>query len=209
MTLFLAANVALREENTTLRNEAATPRHVNSLVPRSPMGSKSTDNFFLPYCGHPPASNPRLIWTPSLQRNLDHVLWALDDMFASPFVPTILNQDTSSHFSLPKFHMYNGFHYLFNHLIHFHQVMTLQTGDDALLCKVFLSSLAGPALSWFHRLALNTVTSFYRLSGKFVTQYMCSVKRKKSVISLFCVRMGKPKSIKDFMKRFVATIVTP
>ena len=85
--------------------------------------------------------------------------------------------------------------------------MTLQTSNNALLCKVFPSSLAGPALSWFHHLSPNTVTSFRCLSEKFVTQYMCLVRRKQSVTSLFHVWMRRSESIRDFMKRFRATFL--
>ena len=91
--------------------------------------------------------------------------------------------------------------------MHFRQIKTLQTRNDALLCKVFPTNLAGPDLSWYHRLAPNTVTSFRCLFEKFVTQYMCSVKRKQSVTSLFHVRMGRFKSIRDFMKRSGAAIL--
>ena len=103
--------------------------------------------------------------------------------------------------------MYDGLKNPFDHLMHFRHIMTLQTSNDALLCKVFPSSLEGPALSWFHRLALNTVTSFRCLSKKFVTQYMCSIRRKHSVTSIFCVRMGRFESIRDFMKRFGVAIL--
>ena len=138
---------------------------------------------------------------------MDPALRTLDDMSSSPFVPAILNQDAPPHFALPKFQMYDGLQDSFDHLMHFRQIMTLQTDNDALLCKVFSSSLAGPALSWFHRLAPNMITSFRCLFEKFVTQYMCSVRRKQSVTSLFHVRMGRSESIRDFMKRFGATIL--
>ena len=91
--------------------------------------------------------------------------------------------------------------------MHYWQIMTLQTGNDALLCKVFPSSLASPALSWFHLLAPHTINSFYYLSERFVTQYMCSVRQKQSVTSLFHVQMGRSKSIRDFMKRFGAVVL--
>ena len=121
------------------------------------------------------------------QRSLDSALLrALDDM---SFVPAILHQDALSHFVLPKFQMYDGLEDLFDHLIHFRQIMMLQTGNNALLCKVFPSYLVGLALSWFHRLSPNTVTSFRCLSEKFVTQYMCLVSKKQSVTSLFHVWM--------------------
>ena len=85
--------------------------------------------------------------------------------------------------------------------------MTLQTRNDALLCKVFLSNLAGPTLSWFHRLALNSVTSFDHLFDKFVSQYMCSVQQKQSVTSLFHIQMGRSETIRDFMKWFGAALL--
>ena len=91
------------------------------------------------------------------------------DISSSPFVHAILSQEAPSHFSLPKFHMYDGLQDPFNHLMNYRQIMTLQMGNNALLCKVFPSSLASPSLSWFHRLAPNSVTSFLHLSKKYVS----------------------------------------
>ena len=128
-------------------------------------------------------------------------------MSSSLFVPAILNQDARLHFALPKFQMYNGLQDLFNHLMHFLQVMTLQTSNDALLYKVFKSSLASLTLSsltlsWFHHLTPNTVTSFRRLYKKFLTQYICLVRRKQSVINLFHVRMGEIRDHQGFYEMF-------
>ena len=153
--------------------------------------SESTDNFSPPlHRDYPPVNNPRLVGSPSHRRGMDPALRALNHMSSSPFFPAILNQDAPSHFMLPKFQMYDGLQDPFDHLMHFCQIMTLQTSNDALLCNVFLASLTGPALSWFHRLAPNTITSFCCLSKKFVTQYMCSVKIKKSVTSFSAFGWG-------------------
>ena len=46
--------------------------------------------------------------TPSPRTSLDPALQALDDISASPFVHAILNQEAPPHFSLLKFHMYDG-----------------------------------------------------------------------------------------------------
>ena len=86
-----------------------------------------------------------------------------------PFISTILHQDAPLHFMLPKFQMYDGLEDPFDYLMHFCQIMTLQSGNDALLCKVFSSSLIGSALSWFHHLSPNTITSFHVLSENFRT----------------------------------------
>ena len=48
--------------------------------------------------------------------------------------------------------MYDGTSDMFDHIMHFKQLMTLDIRNDALLCKVFLANLHGQALSWFHRL---------------------------------------------------------
>ena len=79
---------------------------------------------------------------------------------------------------MPKFNMYDGSGSPFDHFMHFRQVMTLESHNDALLCKVFLFRLQGLALSWFHRLPANLVISFRMLSEIFATHYLCSVRRK-------------------------------
>ena len=120
----------------------------------------------------------------------------------SLFVHAILNQEARPHFALPKFQMYNELQDPFDHLIHYRQIMTFQIGNDALLCKLFSSRLVGPALSWFYSLAPNSVTSFRLLSEKFVSLYLCLMRRKQSVTNLFHIRMGRSETIRDFMKRF-------
>ncbi|RVW17977.1 hypothetical protein CK203_115727 [Vitis vinifera] len=58
--------------------------------------------------------------------------------------------------------------------MHYRQLMTLDIGNDALLCKVFPASLQEQALSWFHRLPPNSVGNFRDLSEAFVGQYLSS-----------------------------------
>ena len=91
--------------------------------------------------------------------------------------------------------------------MHYQKIMTIQTSNNALLCKVFPSSLTRPTLSWFHRLAPNSETTFLHFSEKFVSQYMCLIRRKQSVTSLFHVRMERSKTIRDFVKRFGAALL--
>lgn len=46
-----------------------------------------------------------------------------------------------------KFTMYDRMSDPFDHLMHFQQLMTLDIGNDVLLCKVFLASLLRSTLS--------------------------------------------------------------
>ncbi|RVW48163.1 hypothetical protein CK203_084747 [Vitis vinifera] len=75
----------------------------------------------------------------------------LDDMLSTPFYSHIIHYEPPRGFLVPKFSTYDGSSDPFDHIMHYRQLMTLDIGNDALLCKVFSSSLQGQTLSWFHR----------------------------------------------------------
>ena len=62
--------------------------------------------------------------------------------------------------------------------MHYRQLMTLDIGNDMLLCKVFPANLKGQALSWFYQLPMNSVDNFRDLYEAFVGQYLCSTRHK-------------------------------
>ncbi|RVW27946.1 hypothetical protein CK203_094113 [Vitis vinifera] len=80
--------------------------------------------------------------------------------------------------------------------------MTLDIGNDALLCKVFPASLQGQALSWFHRLPPNSVGNFRDLSKAFVGQYLCFARQKQNISTLQNIKMQDNESLREFVKRF-------
>ena len=92
----------------------------------------------------------------------------LDDMLSTPFSSHIIYYDPPRGFLMPKFSAYDGSSDPFDHIMHYRQLMTLDIGNDALLCKVFPASLQGQALSWFHRILPNSVDNFRDLSEAFV-----------------------------------------
>ncbi|RVW59574.1 hypothetical protein CK203_103300 [Vitis vinifera] len=92
----------------------------------------------------------------------------LDDTLSTPFCPHIIHYDPPRGFLVPKFSTYDGSNDPFDHIMHYRQLMTLDIGNDALLCKVFPANLQGQALSWFHRLPPNSVDNFKDLSEAFV-----------------------------------------
>ena len=96
-------------------------------------------------------------------------------MLSTLFGPHIINYEPSRGFIVPKFTTYDGTSDPFDHIMHYRQLMTLDIGNDALLCKVFLVSLA---LSWFHRLSNNSMNNFRDLSEAFVGHYLCSAHYK-------------------------------
>ncbi|PON38250.1 hypothetical protein PanWU01x14_314060, partial [Parasponia andersonii] len=52
-------------------------------------------------------------------------------------------------FTTPTFRPFEGKTEPLDHIYHFQQKMALETRDEAVTCKVFSTTLAGPALLWF------------------------------------------------------------
>ncbi|WKA08968.1 hypothetical protein VitviT2T_026648 [Vitis vinifera] len=126
----------------------------------------------------------------------------LDDMLSTPFCSYIINYEPPRGFLVPKFSTYDGTNDPFDHIMHYRQLMTLDIGNDALLCKVFPASLQGQALSWFHRLPPNSVGNFRDLSEAFVGQYLCFARHKQNISTLQNIKMQDNESLREFVKRF-------
>ncbi|RVW27119.1 hypothetical protein CK203_098953 [Vitis vinifera] len=122
-------------------------------------------------------------------------------MLSTPFCSHIIHYEPPRGFLVPKFSTYDGSRPL-RPFMHYRQLMTLDIGNDALLCKVFPASLQGQALSWFHRLPPNSVGNFRDLSEAFVGQYLCSARHKQNISTLQNIKMQDNESLREFVKRF-------
>lgn len=98
--------------------------------------------------------------------------------------------------------MYDGMSDPFNHLLHYWQLMTLDFENNVLLNKVFLVSLHGSTLSWFHRLPQNSINSFRDVSKAFFDHYLCSAHQEQNISTLQNIKMQDNESLRDFMKQF-------
>ena len=63
--------------------------------------------------------------------------------------------------------MYNGRMDPVKHVNHFNQRMTIHSRNEALICKVFLSSLGPVAMRWFDGLREGSISSFKELTRTF------------------------------------------
>ena len=124
------------------------------------------------------------------------------DMLSSPLGQHILDYEPPRGFVIPPFAMYDGSSDPYDHMLHFNQAMILNAGDDRLLCKVFPTSLKGPALAWFHKLPRESINSFGELWAVFVSQYLCSVRQKGNISSLQAILKQEEESIRDFTRMF-------
>ena len=123
-------------------------------------------------------------------------------MLSTPLGQHILDYNPPCDFSIPPFAMYDGSSDPYDHMLHYNQAMILSVGDDRLLCKVFPTSLKGPALAWFHKLPKGSINTFSELWAAFVSQYLCSVRQKGNINSLQSILKREDESILDFTRRF-------
>ena len=85
---------------------------------------------------------------------------ALDQLSGSPFTCLIEGAALPRRFQQPTFTIYNSNTDLVEHLSQFNQRMAVHSKNEALMCKVFPSSLGPAAMRWFNGLKANSVDSY-------------------------------------------------
>ncbi|CAN6713097.1 unnamed protein product [Malus baccata var. baccata] len=84
----------------------------------------------------------------------------------------------------------------------------LPRDDDALMCKLFPSSLSGSSLTWFRQLKPRSIGSFTELCEAFISQYVCNRRPRKDITILFNTKQNVGESLKSYMTRFTKEIST-
>ena len=125
-----------------------------------------------------------------------------DDMLSSPLGRHILNYEPPRGFVIPTFTTFDGSTDPYDHMLYYNQAMTLNSGNDLLLYKVFPASLRGPALTWFHKLPRSSINTFNELYRAFISQHLCSLREKRNISSLQTILKHEDESIRDFTRRF-------
>ena len=88
----------------------------------------------------------------------------LSQISKSPFTRGIEKVKLPRRFHQPTFTMYNGHTVSVEHVSQFKQKMDVHSQDEALLCRVFPSSLGPMPRRWFDGLRTNSISSFKKLT---------------------------------------------
>jgi len=106
---------------------------------------------------------------------MDAMSHALRRAARSPFSDDIERALMSSRFTCSSFNSYDQKADLVEHISHYIQMMSLHTHNDALMCKVFPSSLGPTVLRWFNGLQKSSIHSFAELIQEFGVRFVtCS-----------------------------------
>ena len=92
---------------------------------------------------------------------------ALSQVSKSPFMRRVEGAKLPRCFHQPMFLLYNGQSDPVEHVNQFNQRMAVHSKDEALLCKIFPSSLGPVAMRWFNGLRANSINSFKKLTQAF------------------------------------------
>ena len=85
--------------------------------------------------------------------------------------------------------MYNGRTDPVEHVSHFNQRMAVHSRNEALMCKVFLSSLGPVAMRWFDGLRTGSVDSFEELTQAFGFHFITCSRVPRPLASLLSLSM--------------------
>ena len=80
--------------------------------------------------------------------------------------------------------------------------MAVHSQDEALICRVFPSSLGPMAMRWFDRLRTNSVSSFKKLTQSFCSRFITCSRVPQPLDSLLSMLMREGESIKAYSERY-------
>ena len=102
----------------------------------------------------------------------------------SPFTAQVTSFPLPTKFRMLQVEVYDGSQDPIDHLESFKTLMHLQGVPNEIMCRVFPITLKGLARLWFNKLTPNTVSTFKKLSGHFVTHFIGGQRYKRSSANL-------------------------
>ena len=82
--------------------------------------------------------------------------------------------------------------------------MKLHGYQDPIRCRAFAITLKGPALAWFNRLPLSSISSFTKLSNAFVSHFIGARTYRKPSYHLLTIKKSSQESLRSYVQRFKA-----
>ena len=127
---------------------------------------------------------------------------ALNQISRSPFTRRIEGGRLSRRFTQPTFTMYNGRIDHVEHVSHLNQRMVVHSKNEALMCKVFSSSLGPMAMKWFDGLDTSSIDSFKELTQAFGSHFITCSRVSWPLDSLLSMSMREGETLKTYSDRY-------
>ena len=98
--------------------------------------------------------------------------------------------------------MYNGRTDPVEHVSQFKQKMAVHSQDEALMCRVFPSSLGPMPMRWFDGLKTNSISSFKKLTQSFCSRFITCSRVPQPLDSLLSMSLRERESVKAYSERY-------
>ncbi|GLT62784.1 hypothetical protein SLA2020_353940 [Shorea laevis] len=105
-------------------------------------------------------------------------------------------------FKIPQLETYDGTKDPDDHLHAFYSCMQAQNASDALMCKIFPSTLRGNARTWYYSLPPRSISSYTEMASAFATKFSSRRLIRKTTSELMRVKQREGESLKNYMSRF-------
>ena len=132
---------------------------------------------------------------------MDAMSRTLQKAARSPFSEEIERAKMPNRFTHPSFNCYDGKTDPVEHVSHYIQMMSLHTHNDALMCKVFPSSLGPTALRWFNGLRKGSIRSFSKLIQEFGVWFVTCSRVLQLVDALLSMKMRARETLHSYASR--------
>ena len=107
-----------------------------------------------------------------------------------------------SKFTCPPFNSHDGKTDPVEHVSHYIQMMSLHTHNDALMCKVFPSTLGPTALRWFNRLRKGPIHSFAELIQESGVLFVTCSRVLQLVDALLSMKIRVGETLRSYASRY-------
>ncbi|XP_030924917.1 uncharacterized protein LOC115951943 [Quercus lobata] len=105
-------------------------------------------------------------------------------------------------FNQPTFAIYNDRADPVEHVSQFNQRMAIHSQNEALMCKVFPSSLGQVAMRWFNSLKTNSIDSYRQLTQDFYSHFITNNRVPRPLNSLLSLSMHEGETLKAYSDRY-------
>ncbi|XP_023898187.1 uncharacterized protein LOC112010078 [Quercus suber] len=127
---------------------------------------------------------------------------ALDRLSRSPFTRRIEEAALPRRFQQPTFTVYNGKTDPVEHVSQFNQRMAVHSKNEALMCKVFPSSLGPVAMRWFNGLKTNFVDLYRQLTQAFGSRFVMNSRPPRPMSVLLSLTMHDGETLKAYSDKY-------
>ena len=105
-------------------------------------------------------------------------------------------------FTRPPFNSYDGKADPVEHVSLYIHMMSLHTHNDALMCKVFPSSLGSTTLRWFNGLRKGSIRSFIELIQEFGARFVTCSRVPQPVDALLSIKIGVSETLCSYVSQY-------